>query len=412
MKPILSEKALDFKRNISPVKEIMSFANPATFQKYGYKPTDIISFAGGWVNHESPNELKEAYAEIIEDAKLFHKSGAYPPTIGTPECREALVKLAEHVYDTQNLGVENIAIGINSTQITYNLFTVLLNPGDKVLLLDPSYCNFPSQVTTALDAKIIRFPVLNKESWEYVADQKAEEFHQFILENKPKLILLIAPDNPTSQVLSDEFVKAGLAAAQEIGSFLAVDFAYKELVFSGEYPDYFSWGPNDNFIALRSNSKWCRGLGRRLGWIEAPAEVAQAMEGMQGSSMLCPDMLHGMALTKYIHAAIANNSIKPYLKKTQAAYRKAADVTMAAIEKHLGSQYLKPQGGLYTVVKVNMDGAKFVEECIKQQGVLLVPGWGFGRSMIEGIRICYGPLVYNLDTIETGIQKISKCLQK
>ena len=128
--------------------------------------------------------------------------------------------------------------------------------------------------------------------------------------------------------------------------------------------------------------------------------------------MLCPDMLHGMALTKYIHAAIANNSIKPYLKKTQAAYRKAADVTMAAIEKHLGSQYLKPQGGLYTVVKVNMDGAKFVEECIKQQGVLLVPGWGFGRSMIEGIRICYGPLVYNLDTIETGIQKISKCLQK
>lgn len=411
MKPTLSEKALDFKRNVSPVKEIMSFANPATFKKYGFEPGDIISFAGGWVNHQSPPELQEAYQEILKDGDLFHKSGGYPPTLGTPECREALVKLAEHLYGTEGLGPENIAIGCNSTQLTFNLFTLLLNPEDKLLLLDPSYCNLPSQVTTALEAKIIRFPVLNKETWTYEADEKAEEFYQFIIENKPKVVLLISPDNPTSQVPSDEFVNAALRAVEEIGSFLVVDFAYKELVFAENYPKYFSWGAKDNFIALRSNSKWCRGLGRRLGWIEAPDFVVEAMEGMQGSSILCPDMLHSMALVKYIQTATEKDTIKPYIKQAVEDYKKAAEATMAAVEKHLGIPYLKPKGGLYTVVKVGMDGAKFVEECIKQQGVLFVPGWGFGRSLYEAVRICYGPLVHDLEVIDKGMEKASEVIK-
>ena len=64
------------------------------------------------------------------------------------------------------------------------------------------------------------------------------------------MVLLISPDNPTSKVLSNEFVTAALDAAIEIGSFLVIDYAYKELVFDDAYPQYYSWGPNDNFISF------------------------------------------------------------------------------------------------------------------------------------------------------------------
>ncbi|EKD63155.1 MAG: hypothetical protein ACD_51C00327G0001 [uncultured bacterium] len=411
MKPLISEKAADFRRSISPVKQIMSFASPETFKKYGYEPKDIISFAGGWVNHSSPEGLRESYLKIMQDKDVFHASGGYPPTLGTQECREALVQMEKHLYGASGVDAKNVAIGASSTQLTYNLFTILLNPGEKILLLDPSYCNLPSQIITALNAEIIRFPVLDKISWKYEANEKTEEFYRFILEHKPKVILLTSPDNPTSQILSDKFIEAGLKAAEEIGSFLIIDFAYKHLVFE-EYPKYFSWSHNDNFISIHSNSKWCRGLGRRLGWIFAPEFVVEAMESIQGSSILCPDMLHEMALAKYINDAIAKNEMKPYIESAKNAYKQAADITIKAIDKYLGIPRLQPQGGLYTVLKTDMDGAKFVEETIKQQGVLLVPGWGFGRTLIEGVRLCYGPLVKNSDLIEKGIEKISKVIKK
>ncbi|OGJ46720.1 hypothetical protein A2229_05590 [Candidatus Peregrinibacteria bacterium RIFOXYA2_FULL_33_7] len=388
----------------------MSYASPATFQKYGYSEDQIISFAGGWVNHESPEELKESYNEIINDKKLFHRSGGYPPTIGTLEVKQAITNFEEYLYGLKNLLPENIAIGSNSTQITFDLFSILLNPEDKILLLDPSYCNIPAQIAYALDARIIRFNVLDKETYKYNADEKINEFYNFILKEKPKVIFLISPDNPTSQVLSDDFVNAALKASKEIDSFVVLDLAYKALVFEQKYPKYFSYSPTENFITIHSNSKWCRGLGRRMGWIEAPENVIKGILSSQGSTMLCPDMLHGMAFTKYIEKALKSNSLKPYIKKAVQDYEKAAQTTMNAIEKHLKTPYLKPAGGLYTTIKVDVDGALFTEHAIKEQGILTVPGWGFGRSLIESVRICFGPLVHDLEKIEEGIKKLSLAL--
>ena len=60
---------------------------------------------------------------------------------------------------------------------------------------------------------------------------------------------------------------------------------------------------------MRSNSKWCRSLGRRLGWVEAPKFVINAMESIQSSTILCPDTLHQMALTKFINDSIEDDTL-------------------------------------------------------------------------------------------------------
>ena len=412
MRPELSKKAVMFRRQISPVRQIMSYANPAYFKKLGFESKEVISFAGGWVNHKTPKLMQQAYAEIINDEEKLHQSGGYSPTLGMLACKEALVKYEQHIYNLRGLHPEQIAIGANSTQMTFDIFQVLLDPHDKILLLDPAYCNFPTQITTALDVDIIRFPVVDEEKWEYIPEKKIQEFAQFIRKEKPKVVLLVAPDNPTSQVLPHAFVQAARQALEETSGFLVIDFAYKDLVFEDQLPEYFSWPPSDNYLSLHSNSKWCRGLGRRLGWIEASEEVISVFESVQSSAILCPDTLHQMALTAYLEKAIADGSLRTYLKDVNALYKKAAEKTVKAIHEHIGLPCFVPQGGLYTCMKVGRDSAVFVEEVLKATGVLFVPGWGFGRSQQEAVRISFGPLVHDLDKIDEAMKKVGEFLRR
>jgi len=413
MKANISTKARKFKRSISPVRQIMSYADPSYIKSIGINPEDLISFAGGWVNHKAPKELQKAYEEIAVNNELFHKSGSYPPTLGDFDFKKAIIEFEKHIYGLDNLDTDQIAVGLGSTQLAMGLLEVILDPGDKILLLDPSYCNYPTQVITGmLDVSILRFPVLDDSTWEYLPDSKINEFHDFILENKPKMILLISPDNPTSKVLSNEFVTAALEAVIEIGSFLVIDYAYKELVFDDAYPQYYSWGPNDNFISLRSNSKWGRGLGRRLGWIEAPDFVVESMESIQNSTILCPDMLHQMAMTEYINKSISRNTLLPYIKEVNKQYHTAAKQTVKSINQNLGLPVLEPEGGLYTCIKVGMDGGKFVEDILKETGVLFVPGWGFGRTVKNAVRVSYGPLANDIEKINIGFEKVADYLKK
>lgn len=413
MKPSISGKVATFKNTKSPVREIMDLADPKFFAQVGLDPAEVISFSGGWVNHHAPDRFRQAYAGIIEDEHRFHLSGAYPPTIGMPECRSAIVDFEKHLYGSKmRLSPENIAIGCNSSQMTFNLMHIMLDPGDKILLPDPSYCNYPSQISSIEGVQIIRFPVLDTEQWTYIADDVKGEFASCILEHKPKMILLCAPDNPTSQIPSNEFVEAALNAARQVGSFLVIDFAYKELVWADTLPDYFSWGPNENFVSIHSNSKWCRGLGRRLGWVQAPVEIVEALEAVQGSSILCPDALHQMALADYISDGIASDTIKPYIRQTAQLYRTAAEKTVEAIESNLNMPCLVPQGGLYTVVDTGRESSEFTRSVLENTGVIVVPGWGFGQTLSHAVRLSYGPLVHDLDRIEEAMQRIGAFLKR
>ena len=408
----LSEKARKFEDEISPVSEILRYADLDYIKSIIKNPNDLISFAGGWVNHNAPEKLRDAYKTISSNVDLFHTSGGYSTTLGEKEFKKAICKFEKKLYNMQ-INEDEIAVGSGSTQLTMEVLRVLLDPKDKILLLDPTYVNFVPQLTVGFsDIEILRFPIIDENEWKFMADEKIDEFSNFILNEKPKIILLTSPDNPTSKILSDEFIKKTLEAVKKVGGFLIIDFAYKELVYEDKLPSYFSWSPNDNFISLRSNSKWCRGLGRRLGWIEAPKFVINAMESIQSSTILCPDTLHQMALTKFINDSIDNNVLTDYIEDTKKLYKRVAKKTADLIKQHLKFKIIEPDGGLYIFMKVDTDGQEFVQEILKKTGILFIPGWGFGNTGKNAVRISFGPLINNTSKIEEAIIKISKILKQ
>lgn len=403
---LLARGVADLRARASPVREIMQLASKTR--------EETISLAGGWVNHEAPPLLRACYQRAAEDPKVFHASGGYSATGGSESCREAIVKYEAHVFGLDALSARQVVIGQSSSQLTHALFQVLLDPGDRILMLDPTYANFPAQLHAASGLQdrwvIERFRALDPETFRFVLEERAGELAATIRALRPKVVLLVSPDNPTSQVLSDDVMDAALEAARDVDATVVVDMAYKELAFARPFPRYFSRGPSDHFVTIHSNSKWMRGLGRRLGWVEAPQEVVQAIELVQGTTILAPDTLHQIVFADYVERAIAGDALLPYLEATRARYARAARAIVEHIDEHLGVRRLVPQGGLYTCIQTRGRRGREVVERALQQGVVGVPGAGFGPSLEDAVRLSFGPLVNELDRLGEAIQRLGPAI--
>jgi aspartate/methionine/tyrosine aminotransferase len=414
-KPKLSKIVNEQIKKPSPIRQIMKMAERKNIINMGLDPDDVISYGGGWVNHAAPEAFRDCYIHVCSDKEQFHKSGAYSTTPGDSELRELIAKFEKELFGVKGLGCEHIIVGQSSTQVTHDIFICLADPGDTILLLDPTYANYPGQMDFAIPgSKILHLRVLDPESWAYIpdVDQTIEEFKDIFSEHKPKLLLIPSPDNPSSKMIDLDLLKTIRDVTYESGSYLVIDHAYKAQYFGESPPEYFSWSPAEyeNLVTLHSNSKWARGLGRRLGWVEATEHVIDGMERIQQCSILCPDSLHQMAMKAYMQKALADGSLKKYVEETRSAYEKAAKTTIAAIDEHLGMPRLEPDGGLYTVMKVGEDSDEFVLRVLKNTGVLFIPGKGFGESLKNGVRISYGPWVGNHDKIKEGMERVGKYL--
>lgn len=401
----------------SPIRQIMKMAERQNILAMGLTPEDVISFGGGWVNHPAPEGLRRAYAAIAADPDAFHRSGGYTATLGDAECREQLARFEETLFGVPRLTAAHVAIGAGSTQLTHDLFRTLLDPGDRVLLMDPTYANYEGQVAFAVPgAEIVRLRLMDSARWSYLPTtdpgRVIDEFERVFAATRPRVVLFGAPDNPTSQILPHAVVDAMRARTAAAGAWLAIDYAYKCQYFETP-PAYYAWSPADHphVIGIHSNSKWGRGLGRRLGWLVAAPEVIDAVERVQQCSLLCPDTLSQMAMTRYLAQAIADGSLRDYVARTNDQYRAAAKVTLDAVDRHLGRPRLTPDGGLYTVVDVGTPADAFVPRALQATGVLVVPGGGFGPSLDRGVRLSYGPLVNAPDRIDEGLRRLGQWMR-
>src|SRR5687768_10003784 len=96
--PAFSQQCRELGGRKSPVRQIMDYASPAHLRSLNLDPAKVISFAGGWVSHRAPDRLREAYLELCADAAAFHDTGAYSPSLGRLEAREAIAEFERHLY--------------------------------------------------------------------------------------------------------------------------------------------------------------------------------------------------------------------------------------------------------------------------------------------------------------------------
>jgi len=276
-------------RGLSPIQTIMKMAEERNIISMGLDPKDVISFGGGWCNHSAPEALREIYMEIAEEEELFHRSGRYSAIKGDYNLREILCCFEERIYGVKGLTAEHIILGHSSTQLFHDILRAVVNPGEDICVMDPTYANYVNAVRCAITGSRIKFiPALNPDTWKYLDDIDAsiEALKNYCSEGA-RLLVIPIPDNPTSQIPPERFLTSAQEILSDYGGFLVLDFAYKALWFN-EKPTCYSWSPVDkpNVITLHSNSKWLSSLGRRLGWVEADSHVISALEKLNESTLL------------------------------------------------------------------------------------------------------------------------------
>lgn len=400
----------------------MRMTDEKNIRRMGLDPADIISFGGGWVGHRAPEGLREIYQDICSNPQVFHEAGAYPPTPGLRDCRRQLARLDEVLFG-MDVAEDNVLISQSSTQLTHDVFRAIANPGECVVLLDPTYANYYGQLVFSLtyyngghkpEANVSYLRSFDEESWSFMPDVDATigELERIFRKENPRAILIPSPDNPTGQVVPDRFVEAAMELCQEHDAYLVLDYAYKTQCFLETMPKYYSWSPAEfeNLILIYSNSKWARGLGRRMGWIMAPEVVVSGITQMLNFSVLCADNLHQFAMARFLEETLDDGSLAAYLRDTRNAYQEAARITVDSIDRYCGSRRLVPQGGLYTVMELGDGGENLVNDVMRNTGVLFVPGVGFGESTKRGVRVSYGPLVEDTEKIKEGMRRVGEYL--
>ena len=147
----------------SPIRQIMKMAERQNILAMGLNPDDVISFGGGWVNHPAPEALRQAYLEIgVGPAVVSQERRLHGHARRCASAASSWRAFDSHLFGVPRLGAEHIAIGAGSTQLTHDLFRALLDPGDTVLLLDPTYANYEGQLAFAApNINVVRLRVID-----------------------------------------------------------------------------------------------------------------------------------------------------------------------------------------------------------------------------------------------------------
>ena len=230
----------------------MKMAERQNILAMGLDPDEVISFGGGWVNHAAPEAFRQAIRRSSATRRSSTRAAATPPRSATSSAASSSRAFEAHLFGVPRLGAEHIAIGAGSTQLTHDLFRTLLDPGDTVMLLDPTYANYEGQLAFAAPGvAIVRLPVIDPATWTYlpVTDPgrrrsrlpaRCSTLHQ------PRLVLFGAPDNPTSQILPQALADAMLRAHRATPAPGWPSTSPTSASTSQTPPAYYAWSPADH----------------------------------------------------------------------------------------------------------------------------------------------------------------------
>ncbi|HEY3475865.1 MAG TPA: aminotransferase class I/II-fold pyridoxal phosphate-dependent enzyme [Anaerolineales bacterium] len=331
----------------------------------------IIGLQVGDPDFATPPGVLDAAAKAMQDG-LTH----YGPSKGYPELRRAAALRLEQdnavSYDPET----ELLVTHGGIHGYYLAMQSILNPGDEVLVPDPSWGTH-ANMAVMLRGKVIRIPAPAEngfipplESWE-----KA-------LTPKTHVIVLNYPSNPTGAYPTREYLQGLQELAAKHNLWIVSDAVYENLYY-GERPTSAAAfdGAKERTILVNSLSKTYAMTGWRVGYLAAPKEVIEnALKAGQNSiTCVAPFVQKAAAF------ALTDPSVQQAAAEMRAAYARRRELVLR-LAHELGSEKVlvtPPQGAFYFFLDfrpLKMNSVEICERILNEAGVGLVPGSVFGEQ--------------------------------
>jgi 2-aminoadipate transaminase len=337
----------------------------------------MISFAGGL---PSPDCFPAEEIALASERVLAREAGRvlqYGPTEGFPPLRDFLLGLMRDRH--LPIGLDNLLVTNGSQQGLDMIGKLLIDPGDPVLVEDPTYVGAlqafrpyrPRFVALPMDDQGLRIDALEQALGDLAAAGQ-----------RPKFLYTVASfQNPTGVTLSAERRRALIELAGRYDLPVVEDDPYGELRYSGEAPpllatlDIERWGAPRNVLYLSTFSKLLV-PGLRVGWSVGPDALLRRMVQLkQGLD------LHTSSLAQAIAFETCRDGLlSRQIPKIRQLYHGRRDTMLAALERHMpaGARWTKPEGGMFLWITLpeGINTAELLGHSLEHQ-VAFVPGGAF-----------------------------------
>jgi len=328
---------------------------------------DVVDMSVGEPDFPTPAFIVEAAYKAMREGKVF-----YTPTRGVPELLEAI---AEKLRKENGIEVraENVIVTPGAKYAIYEAMMCLLEEGDEVILLDPSWVSYEACIQMA-GAKAVWVP--HDEGFD---DAPIEDY----VTDKTKMIVINSPSNPLGVVYSREFLKKVRDVAVEKDLLVMSDEVYEKIIFEGEHCSLAAMdGMLERTITINGFSKTYSMTGWRLGYAAAPEWIIKLMDRMQSHSVS-----HPTSFVQYAGLAALKGD-QSFVRGMVEEFRARRDMIMTKLNE-LGIEYAPPKGAFYIFMNVNRDSNEFCEEFLKKEHVALTPGSAFGVAYKTWVRLSY-----------------------
>ncbi|WP_137789270.1 aminotransferase [Bacillus sp. E(2018)] len=357
---------------------------------------NVISLGVGEPDFVTPWNVIEASYHSLEQGYT-----AYTANAGLFELRKEISRYMKRRFGVMYRAEEEIVVTVGASQAIDIALRAVLNPGDEVIVVEPSFVSYAPTVTLAGGVPV---PVNTYSEDDFKLQPEQIEA---AITDKTKVIMLCSPNNPTGTVLSKSDLEKIAKVVEKHDLLVISDEIYAELTYDEPYTSFPAVNNmRDRTILISGFSKAFAMTGWRLGFACGPKAILQAMLKIHQYTMMCaPTMAQHAALEALVNG-------QRDVVKMKESYRQRRSLVIHALEE-MGLSCHVPGGAFYvfpSIEKTGLSSEEFAEQLLMKEQVAVVPGSVFGESGEGHVRCSYATSVQKLEEAMRRIDRFLKTL--
>ncbi len=351
----------------------------------------IVHLEIGEPDFATPDNIIEAGISAMQNGYTH-----YTPASGIMEAREAVAGFVARTLKTEVDPTEVVLVPGSKNVLLFTLLACI-EPGDEVILPDPGYPAYESQVNFI--GGVPKPVTLREESgFRMDLDQLAS-----LVTPKTRMLIINTPQNPTGGILTEEDVKFVCELAHKHDLLVVSDEIYSQLVYGFEHVSPLSQpGMRERTVLMDGLSKSYAMTGWRLGYAVAPKALAAKLDQLMINSSSCAAGFTQMAAIEALSAPESEHAVHRMVK----VFQHRRDLVVDGLNAIPGIRCAKPQGSFYAFPNIQgtgFDERELADRLLTEAGVAVLPGTAFGAAGKGYIRLAY---TQSEEELKNGLKRI------
>ncbi len=357
---------------------------------------DAISLGVGEPDFDTPWHVREEGIYSLEKGRTFYTSNAGLKELKV-EIHNYLQRKCNVTYDSNT----EIMVTVGGSEAIDLAMRAMLDPGDEVLIPQPSYVAYPPCVVLAGGVPVV-IELDEKDEFRLTPEKLLEK-----ITPKTKILVLPFPNNPTGAVMRREDLEKIAAIVEEKDLFVVSDEIYAELTYGDEAHVSIASlpGMRERTVLINGFSKAYAMTGWRLGYACAPAAILKQMLKIHQYAIMC-------APTTSQYAAVeAMRNGDEDVKNMREAYDQRRRYLIHAFAE-MGLDCFEPLGAFYmfpSIKRFGMTSEEFATRLLQEEKVAVVPGTAFGDCGEGFLRVSYA---YSLKSLKEALGRIERFVNR